>query len=286
MGHPVKGIDHCFVLTDDLDHAAESYAALGFQLSPRGLHSEAKGSANHTIMFPEDYLELLGLLRPTELNAARRESLARSGPGLHAIACRIDSAEDAATSLEALGFHTVGLGSFERPVPMPDGSSDVAAFSTVAFAPEESPLGTVFMCQHKTRHTVWVPELLEHPNTACGLDSFVVSSETPGPDAEKFARLWAQGRVVGHEAGFLVETGVKSAPLLVVTPASLAALYPGLDLSGLAKGVFSGVRIRVRDMDRLRSCLDASGVAATPTDRGLAVSPEKATGAIVEFVAP
>ncbi|MFD2856181.1 VOC family protein [Seohaeicola zhoushanensis] len=60
MTHPVKGIDHCFALVDDLDDAAAQYGALGFTLSPRGMHSAAKGTANHTIMFPEDYFELLG----------------------------------------------------------------------------------------------------------------------------------------------------------------------------------------------------------------------------------
>ena len=76
MSHPVKGVDHCFVLVDDLDKAAAQYRALGFTLSPRGLHSEAKGSANYTIMFPDDYFELLGLLTETPLNAARRKTLA------------------------------------------------------------------------------------------------------------------------------------------------------------------------------------------------------------------
>ena len=75
MSHPVKGIDHCFILVNDLDQAAEQYAAMGFTLSPRGVHSRAKGSANYTIMFPEDYFEILGLIEPTALNAARRDAL-------------------------------------------------------------------------------------------------------------------------------------------------------------------------------------------------------------------
>ena len=83
MSHPVKGIDHCFALVQDLDLAARQYAALGFTLSPRGLHSEAKGSANYTIMFPDDYFELLGLLRETPGNASRRESLATMGRIMH-----------------------------------------------------------------------------------------------------------------------------------------------------------------------------------------------------------
>lgn len=169
MSHPVKGIDHCFALVENLDNAADQYKALGFTISPRGTHSPAKGTANYTIMFPNDYFELLGILTPTDLNKTRREKLANMGQGLHAIACRINSAEDAAKELESLGITTENLGSFSRPVPLPDGSEGEAAFSTVSFTEQETPRGTVFMCQHKTRETVWIPELLTHANSACGL---------------------------------------------------------------------------------------------------------------------
>ncbi len=66
MTHPVTGIDHAFLLANDLDDAARRYAALGVTPSPRGLHSAAKGSANHTITFPRDCFELLGIITPTE----------------------------------------------------------------------------------------------------------------------------------------------------------------------------------------------------------------------------
>ena len=60
MSHPVSGVDHAFLLTDALDEAAAAWRAMGFTLSPRGLHSAAKGTANHTVMFEADYFELLG----------------------------------------------------------------------------------------------------------------------------------------------------------------------------------------------------------------------------------
>ena len=54
MPHPIAGVDHVFVLVHDLDESAERYARLGFTLSPRALHSAAKGSANHTVVFEND----------------------------------------------------------------------------------------------------------------------------------------------------------------------------------------------------------------------------------------
>ncbi|ASM74476.1 MULTISPECIES: VOC family protein [Roseobacteraceae] len=284
MSHPVKGIDHCFALVQDLDKAADQYAALGFTLSPRGLHSEAKGSANYTIMFPEDYFELLGLLRATPLNAARGRALVDQGQGLHAIACRIDTAEAAAAALADLGIGTHGLGSFERPVPLPDGGSAMAAFSTVVFDDAEVPMGSVFMCQHKTPETVWLPELLDHPNTACGLGAFLAISTDPAQDGERFARLWADSAVVTTKGGVSVETGANSAPLILLGRDAVQALYPSIDLSLTPKGAFTGLRIKVADMNAVRHCLADANITAIPTALGLAVAPQDASGVIVEFV--
>ncbi|MEZ5713814.1 MAG: VOC family protein [Paracoccaceae bacterium] len=284
MTHPVKGIDHCFVLVDDLDDAARRYEAMGFTLSPRGVHSESKGSANYTIMFPNDYFELLGLTRPTEMNATRRAALESQGEGLHAVACRIDNAEAAAEALGGLGIGTHGLGSFERPVPLPGGDTGIAAFSTVAYAPEEVPLGIVFMCQHKTRDTVWIDELLHHANTACGLDAIVALSADPEADAAGFARLWAAGNVTQVPLGVTVETGPNSAPLVLMRAEDMAARYPGANLGKLARGAFAGMRIKVADMAAARACLDKSGIPAIETPEGVAVPPEAGCGAFVEFV--
>jgi catechol 2,3-dioxygenase-like lactoylglutathione lyase family enzyme len=284
MTHPVKGIDHCFALVDDLDAAAAQYAALGFTLSPRGIHSAVKGTANYTIMFPEDYFELLGVLQPTETNAPRREILATMGQGLHAIACRIDSAEQAAAALEERGIATQGLGSFSRPVPLPDGTEGIAAFSTVSFTPEAVPLGMIFMCQHKTRDTVWIPELLEHANTACGLDAILAVSQTPEADAQQLARLWAEGAVRTEDGLVRIDTGRNSAPLLLGTSARMTALFPGIDLSGTAQGAFTALRVKVRDLQAVKACLDTAAVSFHETGSGLAIGPEHAAGVLLEFV--
>lgn len=284
MSHPVKGIDHCFALVNDLDAAAAQYAALGFTLSPRGLHSATKGTANYTIMFPQDYFELLGILKPTELNASRRSTLATMGQGLHAIACRVDNAEAAAEALADLGIATQGLGSFSRPVPLPDGSEGTAAFSTVSFTPDDTPLGMVFMCQHKTRDTVWIPELLDHANTACGLGAVLAISEIPEADALRFQRLWAEGSVSTEDGLTTIATGPNSAPLILATPARMATLYPGLDLSATTKGAFTALRVKVRDLEAVKKCLSSAGIDASESASGLAVGPEFAAGVLVEFV--
>ncbi len=119
MSHPVNGVDHVFLLVNDLEKSAEQYRRFGFTLSPRGLHSKEKGTGNYTIMFPDDYFELLGIVSETDGNLHQREKLAAQGEGLHAIACRIASASDAKKELTELGLKTGDVGAFSRPVELP-----------------------------------------------------------------------------------------------------------------------------------------------------------------------
>jgi catechol 2,3-dioxygenase-like lactoylglutathione lyase family enzyme len=73
----ILGLDHVVIAVRDLDAAAAEWAALGFRLSPRGTHSEHMGSGNYTMMFGEDYLELLGVLAEKPHNAPLRGFLAK-----------------------------------------------------------------------------------------------------------------------------------------------------------------------------------------------------------------
>lgn len=284
MTHPVLGIDHVFLLVQDLDDAAARYGALGFTLSPRGVHSATKGTANHTIMLRDDYFELLGIINDTPANAHRRAMLEQQGEGLYAIACRIGDAREGAAALQALGIATGPVGDFERPVDLADGTVGRAAFSTMEFAADQRPFGTVFMCQHHTRDTVWLPELLEHANTATGLAGVLAISDDPLADAQAFARLWAAGQVTPVEGGAVVTTGVNSAPLTLLSRDALQAMWPEVDLSCTARGVFTALQIRVEDLAAVLACLEKAGISAIRTPRGVAVHPADACGMVLEFV--
>lgn len=282
--HPVAGIDHVFLLVHDLQASRDAYARLGFTVSPRGLHSAHKGAANHTIMFPDDYLELLGLIAETEGNAARRALLARSGEGLHAVACRIGDAAEAEAALAAHGIGTEAVVSFSRPVPMPDGSEAMASFNTLAFDSAEVPLGTCFMCQHLTPEAVWAPPLLEHPNTANGLKRVIARAEAPEAAARGYARLFAAGQARAVDNGWELRTGAASAAMTFLAPSALSARYPDLGLDRTPEGAFAALQVRVRDPDRARAVLEDAGVPFRPTPDGLAVPARAACGTVLEFV--
>ena len=83
MARQIAGIDHVIVGVRDFEQAKATYQRLGFQATPRGRHV-GWGTANYCLMFPNDYLELLGIVdaapvhqRPGPLpRRARRASFA------------------------------------------------------------------------------------------------------------------------------------------------------------------------------------------------------------------
>jgi catechol 2,3-dioxygenase-like lactoylglutathione lyase family enzyme len=284
VAHPVKGVDHVMVLVSDLDAMSRRYSALGFTLSPRGTHSPHMGSANYTIIFPDDYLELLGIVAETPHNADKRQILAERGDGIAAIACRIEDARLARASLAELGISASEAIEFSRPLPLPDGSSGVAAFAVTQFAPGEAPRGDMFMCQHKTRDMVWRPELMAHANGAQAIAAIVVASPTPEPTAHGFARLFAGGKVSPTAEGFSVATGEASAKILCMTPEALAARYGWADADLARRAEFAALQIAVADLKATRAHLQSAGVAFKDSEASLFVSPGEAGGVILEFV--
>ena len=283
MTHPVSGVDHAFLLTDALEETAGAWRAMGFTLSPRGLHSAAKGTANHTIMFERDYFELLGIVADTPENTPRRELLARTGPGLHAVACRVEDAKAAQPALAELGIATHGYGGFSRPVDLPNGSTGEAAFATLAFDDTEVPGGMMFMCEHRTRAMVWRTNLMSHPNGARGLAGIVAVRSDPEPAARAFARLFALGAVSEAPEGLAVATGLASAPILVMTPDAFASAWPEHDLDATPRDAFAALRVRVGSAEAAREALRRGGMPHVETERGASVGPEHAGGVLMDL---
>ncbi|HET6520550.1 MAG TPA: VOC family protein [Geminicoccaceae bacterium] len=280
MVQAITGIDHVVILVRDLDAARSTFQRLGFQTSPRGVHSDHIGTHNHTIMLEDDYFEVLAVRTPTDLNARWREALERR-EGVHIIALRTPDAAAAAAELRARGVPAGEPVRFSRPVDTPAGPPVEAGF-VVAFIPAEAtPAANMFACQHLTPELVWLPELREHPNTAERLESVTVVVDDPAAVAEPYAALFGAGNVSAIGGMVTVTTG--NTPIRFVTPAGLAARYPGVDLAGVAPPAIVALGIRVRDLPAARVCLDDSGIVPAQLSGGVCVAPEDACGVLVEF---
>lgn len=194
IANHLDGLDHIVLAVRDLDASAAAWRNAGFTLSPRGTHSEYLGTGNHTIMLRDDYVELLGVLKPTDFNAPTRAFLDRA-EGLERLAMRTIDAKAAVETLRAEGRAVEGPFHFSRPVDLPGRPDAVAAFDIFQWPAEQAVEGArLFSCQHLTRDTVWLPSLITHENGATDLLRLDRRSSTP----EASARLHAE--VTGGEA--------------------------------------------------------------------------------------
>jgi catechol 2,3-dioxygenase-like lactoylglutathione lyase family enzyme len=178
LGH-VRGIDHAMILVRDLDRARETYARMGFTLTPRGFHS--LGSQNHCIMFGRDYLELMSLpASPPPAYRYYADFLAK-GEGVGALALATDDAAGVFAELKQAGIEADPPLALSRPVE----NLGEARFTLVQLPPTETPGFRTFVCQHHTRDIVWRPEYQHHANGAAGINSVTIAT----PDCARYARL-------------------------------------------------------------------------------------------------
>ena len=277
----VIGIDHAVVMVKDLDQAAENYKRLGFTVSPRGTHSAHMGSGNYTIMFDPDYMELLGVLTPTEHNAPARAFLERSGEGIERIAFTAVDSADGAEEIRARGYVPIGPTDFERPVTMPNGTVSAARFRTFQWPTAEAPGGVrIFACQHKTRETVWIPELMKHANGAKRLKQVLIVTPDPAQDAAHLSRMIDRDGKAEADGAVTVPSGGDRADFVFLTRDQLGKRYPGVSLAGLPERGGAGLVIAA-DLAAAEKALGTTGVRSA---NGVVVPPASGNGTLLAFV--
>ncbi|MBR1125389.1 VOC family protein [Bradyrhizobium lablabi] len=277
----ITGIDHAVIAVRDLDAAAANWQQLGFTISPRGTHSAHMGTGNYTIMLGEDYMELLGVLTATEHNAPTRAYLERTGGGIERIAFTTLSAAAGAAEIRSMGYTPIGPTDFERPVTMPDGHRSAAKFATFMWPTDEAPGGVrLFACQHKTRETVWIPELQKHANTAKRISDVLVTTPAPEDDARHLAKMIA-GNVGRDTDAFVVPTGYGRADFVFLTREAMAKRYPGVPVSELPERAGAGLRLVAGDLAAAKAAVGAKGIASGDA---VIVPPSNANGVMLAFV--
>ena len=278
----IAGIDHAVVVVKDLDAAAENWKRLGFTISPRGTHSAHMGTGNYTIMLGEDYMELLGVLNATEHNAPSRAFLDRTGGGIERIAFTTPDAAGGAAEIRGMGYAAIGPTDFERPVAMPDGRNSAAKFATFQWPVDEAPGGIrLFACQHKTRETVWIPELQKQANTAKRIAEVLVTTPTPEADAKHLAKM-IDGEIRKEDDGAcVVPTGFGRADFVFLTREAMTKRYPGVPVADLPERAGAGLRLVVDD---LAAAQRVAGAKAVSGNNAVVVPPANANGVMLAFV--
>jgi Glyoxalase-like domain len=225
MDNGIAGIDHVIVGVSDLERARLGWSRLGFTLSPRGRHI-GQGTANYCIMFPSDYVELLGIVDPNEF-VQRLDSFLAHGEGLMSVAFAAAAApEQIRAALLRQQFHPPEPRPLARQLQLPEGTV-TPRFCLISLPPHETPGLDCFICSHLTPELMRRPEWLTHSNGALGLTGILVLVEDTTALLGPYDRLFGIQQVTTTDAVVCVQ--VRRHRIVFSTPDDFSAMHPGLD---------------------------------------------------------
>lgn len=277
---PIRGIDHVLVGVRDLEAARETYARLGFTVSPRGRHI-GWGTANYCIMFAHDYIELLGIVDPTQFTNNLNRFL-ESREGLLGIAFASDDVALAGRALRRAGVAPGEERDLKRILEDPDGEV-WPRFKLLHMPPEATPGTSAFICQHLTPELVWRREWCRHDNGALGLIAMTSVVKDPSALAIPYAELFGFDRVRAGDG--VVEVDCGGTWLRFTTSETLGRLHPGLiGAPRLPTPWLAALRVAVDDLGRCATRLERNHMPVHWDDpRLLRVPAQAACGVLLEF---
>lgn len=277
---PIAGIDHLLIDVDDLEAARATWHRLGFTMTPRGLHPQW-GTGNYCMMFPQGYLELIGIANPEVYarNEARR-GRRRTGTGLSAIALATGDADAARAALAEAGIAADGPKDLSRLLEAGEGTLE-PRFHILHLPEGASPAIPMFLCRHLNPEMVRQPSWLEHDNGAKGIASVALPVDDPGAMVEAYERLLGAGAITRTDATVTLRIG--EASVLLVRPDDYDSLFPDLHEEGEKPPCV--VTVRVVDPEATARHLSAVKVPFRREPRAVTVAPEDAGGIAVVFAA-
>lgn len=270
----MPALDHLVIdVRERLDQAAETYRALGFQLTDRGYHT--LGSANHLAMFATNYLELLGMGRP---GSPIRPELMVFPPGLNGLVLATTDADAQFQDLNARGVGVQAPQSFSRAVLL-DGVARDAQFRTTHLAPGEVPFGRLYFCQHNTRELVWRPEWQRHPNGATEITGIRLSAADPAAVAGLFRRMFDAEPA---REGERLRLSAGEVTIEIASHATIAQqLGDALPEAGGRAAFLAAIRLRTGSLQKTRDALrHVGGITA---DGCIRVRAAEACNVALEF---
>src|SRR5271165_5310081 len=281
MDNGIAGIDHVIVGVRDLERARMGWSRLGFTLSPRGRHL-GQGTANYCVMFPSDYVELLGIVDANDF-VQRLDTFLAQREGLMAAAFAPAAAlEEVRSALLRRRLHPSEPRPLGRQLELPEGTV-VPRFSLTSLPPDETPGLDSFICAHLTPELMRRPEWLDHANGANGLKGIHVLVESTGALLEAYDRLFGIQQVTTTDAVASVHVGPHR--IVFSTPDDFSTMYPALDVASdfPLPGIVS-VEFGVARREDTADYLTRRQVSFEQLpDGGLVVTAREASGVILFF---
>jgi hypothetical protein len=281
MTSAIAGIDHVIIGVRDLEHARERWSRLGFTLSPRGRHI-GQGTGNYCIMFASDYIELLGVVDPSDFVQGLDTFLARR-EGLMATAFAPAAApEETRAALQRLQLHPSEIRPLGRQIELLEGVL-TARFSLISLPRDETPGLDCFICSHLTPELMRRPDWLDHPNGTNGLKGIHMLVEHPTPLLPAYDRLFGIQQVTTTDTVASIRVGRHR--LVLSTPDDFVTMHPGIDLDpGFGLPGIVSLELAVERRDHTADYLARWQIAFDEMpDGSLVVPAREANGAILFF---
>jgi hypothetical protein len=277
----IAGIDHVIVAVRELENARTAWSRLGFTLSPLGRHI-GQGTANYCVMFPSDYLELLGIVDAADSVERLDAFLARREGPMAAAFAPAGTAEEARAALLRRQLHPSEPRPLAREIELPQGTV-LPRFSLISLPPDETPGLDSFLCSHLTPALMRRPQWLAHPNGAIGLRAVHVLVESTAPLLPAYDRLFGIVQVTTTDAVAVVHIGRQR--LVFSTPDDFQTMHPGIEIDpGFSPPGIVALELGVERLQRTIDHLTQRHVAFDEMPGGtLAVPAREASGAVLLF---
>src|SRR6266404_5458380 len=261
-----RPLDHLVLCVRDLDAARESYARLGFTLTPKALHPF--GTGNSLVQLHGNFLELLAivdrrLIKPVEAGgfafAAFNERFLAAREGMSMLVFESNDARRDHREFAASGLQTYTPFDFSRLAKLPDGSEVTVGFSLAFVTEPRMPEAAFFVCQQHAPQYFWKPDYQRHRNRALAVAEVVMIAPDPPAFAGFFAKLLPDGAVASDSGRLTVVTSRGS--ITVLAPAGFAARFPLNPPPALATPHFAAYRLDVADLAETTALLRQNDVA-------------------------
>jgi len=259
-----SGLDHIIIGVADLEASAALWRRLGFTVTPRGRHI-GWGTANYCVMFPDDYVELLGILDPEQYVYGLDRFLEDKGEGLLGLALATQEPEAVYRALEGIGEAGDPPKDLARLLELPEGTVTPRFHLVYPRDPDAFGFST-FFCKHLTPDLVRRADWLTHPNGATGLREIALRVPDPGRLVSSYEAVFGPGTIADVDGGIRVAAGGTVLRFATGTPA------------------VEHLTIAVGDLATITGWLDRAGLAAASADKTIRLS-QSISGIDIRFVA-
>lgn len=281
MANHIDGIDHVLVAVRDLAAARALWTRLGFTLTPRGGHPQW-GTANHCIMFADDYVELIGAIGAGAKADGLRTRLDAGGEGVSGLAFATADATAAAAGLRRAGLAVGEPAALNRALETPEGEVQ-PRFAVLDLPDGILPGATTFLCQHLTPALLRRPEWLDHANGAIAVLSLTLAVDDPEAVRPGLEAVFGAGSTTGTDSTVAVHTG--RGLILLARPDEVSQLHPECDFDEPPPSPsVVALTLAVDDPARTAAHLAAQDVPfSRDSDGTLRIAAEDASGVFLEF---